>query len=161
MEMYAEAERGGFEPMSPEEADELAARLLGGSRTKLGGLHIDHARRVAARVGGHPDPRSFAAALLHDVLEKTGTSAAELRRLTGDEAVVDLVDVLTRRGDENEEEYLGRCALDPVALLVKRSDLADKLTAPDATVSDGVAEMLRAEAAARLELLEQIARRCG
>jgi hypothetical protein len=36
--------------ISPVDADALAARLLAGLRTKLGGAHIAHARRVAARV---------------------------------------------------------------------------------------------------------------
>ena len=55
--------------ISPEEADALAVRLLGGLRTKLGDVQLAHARRVAAGVSETGDDRVIAAALLHDVLE--------------------------------------------------------------------------------------------
>jgi (p)ppGpp synthase/HD superfamily hydrolase len=82
--------------ISPDEADALAARILGDRRTTLGELHISHARRVAAGLDGSADDRLVAAALLHDVLEKTAVTAEELRAMTGDAGCVDLVEVLTQ-----------------------------------------------------------------
>lgn len=108
--------------ISPEAADMLAARLLGDLHTKLGGLEIDHARRVTAAVRGANDDRVIAAALVHDVLEKARISAA-----------------------------------DPMALLVKRVDLADKLVADDSVVPTVVAERIRQEARERLALLDDLA----
>jgi (p)ppGpp synthase/HD superfamily hydrolase len=143
--------------ISPEAADVLAARLLGDLRTKLGGLEIAHARRVAAEVRATHDDRAIAAALLHDVVEKGGISADELRALTGDPAVVALVEVLSRRDGEAEHHYLSRCAADPMALLVKRIDLTDKLVADDATVPTAVAEPVRQQARQRLALLDDLA----
>jgi (p)ppGpp synthase/HD superfamily hydrolase len=61
--------------LSSEAAAALAKRLLGESRTGLGGLCIAHARRVAARVRTSGDDRTVAVALLHDVVE-TGSSSA-------------------------------------------------------------------------------------
>ena len=55
--------------ISPEEADALAVRLLGGLRTKLGDVQLAHARRVAAGVSETGDDRVIAAALSHEVLQ--------------------------------------------------------------------------------------------
>ncbi len=146
------------EPFTAEEADALAARLLGDLRTKLGGLQIEHARRVADRVRPTGDDRTVAVALLHDVVEKRQSSLADLLAVVRDERVVDLVDILTRREGESEEEYLTRCAADPVALAIKRADLADKHFRDDAQVDQETAQRLGQEAQQRLELLDHLAR---
>ena len=134
----------------------LAARLLGELRTKLGGLQIAHAQRVAAAVRHTNDDRVIAAALLHDVVEKAGISASELRAMTGDPGVVALVEVLSRRDGESDHDYLSRCAADPMALLVKRVDLVDKLVADDAVVPPVIAERIRQQARERLALPDRL-----
>src|SRR5689334_11781225 len=108
------------------EIDALAARLLAGERTTPGGTHIDHARRIAAAVDWTCENRLIAAALLHDVLEKTNTTAAELLEWTGDVRIVELVERLSQRTGESYEAYLSRCASDADALLIKTADLQDK-----------------------------------
>jgi (p)ppGpp synthase/HD superfamily hydrolase len=144
---------------TPAEADALAARLLGDGRTKLGGLHIAHARRVAAGVLHTGDTRVIAAALLHDVLEKTDVTADELQEITGDPDLVRIVEILTRRVEESDWDYLSRCAAHPAALAVKRADLSDKLIADDHEVPAVVAERIRRLARERLALLERLALR--
>jgi (p)ppGpp synthase/HD superfamily hydrolase len=151
-------DRRESEPFTPAAADALAARLLGDLRTKLGGLHIEHARRVAERVRPTGDDRTVAVALLHDVVEKGQSPLADLLAVVRDERVVHLVDILTRRGGESEEEYLSRCAADPVALAIKRADLADKHFHGDAQVDQETAQRLGQEAQERLELLDLLAR---
>jgi hypothetical protein len=145
--------------MSPKDADALAAQLLDDLRTRLGELQIIHARRVAEALVGRVDDCAIAAALLHDVIEKTGITAPELRRLTGDNEVVQLVEILTRRPGESESDYLFRCAGHPVALIVKRVDLEDKLIADDSAVAPAVAEAIRREAVERLDLLNRLSGR--
>src|SRR5262245_35076862 len=145
--------------MTPDDADSIAARLLGELRTKLGGLHIVHARRIAERARPTGDRRVIAAALLHDVLEKTATTADELRTMTGDAHVVELVEVLTQRPGERYQDYLARCVEDPAARLLKRYDLEDKLLADDSAVPATVADRLRHKARARLALLDRLAAR--
>ena len=147
-------DRRESEPFTAAAADALAARLLGDLRTKLGGFHIEHARRVAERVRPTGDDRTVAVALLHDVVEKGQSSLADLLAVVRDERVVHLVDILTRRGRESEEEYLSRCAADPVALAIKRADLADKHFHGDAQVDQETAQRLGQEAQERLELLD-------
>jgi (p)ppGpp synthase/HD superfamily hydrolase len=144
--------------ITADEADRLAAALLGDLRTKLGGLHIAHARRVAAGIGDVADEAAVAAALLHDVVEKTSTTISELLRTSGDERVVELVDLLTRRARESERHYLSRCASNPTARAIKRVDLIDKLEATDTAVGVAQAERIRRTARQRLRHLERLAR---
>lgn len=148
-------------PMSPEVADELASRLLGDLRTRLGGLHIAHARRVAEQVRDTDDAHAVPVALLHDVVEKGAISLTGLLRDSGDERLVGLVDLLTKRDHETEEQYLSRVVADPVALKIKRADLVDKGFHDDAAVDDAVALDLWLEAREKLELLERLARQHG
>jgi (p)ppGpp synthase/HD superfamily hydrolase len=140
------------------QADLLAARLLGDLRTRLGGLQIAHARRVAAAVRGRVDDRTVAAALLHDVVEKTTTTLEELQNLTEDAQVVALVAVLTRRDEETDRNYLARCAREPATYLIKRADLADKVLTEDVTVPPMVAQLVQRQAIERLTLLHALAR---
>ena len=98
-----------------------------------------------------------AVALLHDVVEKGRISRDELLALTGDARLVELVEVLTRNDGESDEDYLSRCAADPVALLVKRADLADKLFADDSNLTPTDALRLRRRAGRRLALLNLLA----
>jgi (p)ppGpp synthase/HD superfamily hydrolase len=139
-------------------ADSLAAQLLGELRTRMGGLHIAHARRVAARVRGRGD-LVYTVALLHDVVEKGRITADDLLAVTNDPRLVELVMILTRTELESDDEYLSRCAADPIALLVKRADLQDKLVADGSNLSPRLELRLRRQARARLELLDALARR--
>ena len=143
-------------PLPPEVADELAAELLGDLRTRLGGLHVAHARRVADSVRSTRDDHAVPLALLHDVVEKGRISLPELRTRSGDERLVALVDLLTKRDHESEEEYLTRLVPDPVALAVKRADLADKQYHHDASVDPHTATGLWQEAQAKLAMLERL-----
>jgi (p)ppGpp synthase/HD superfamily hydrolase len=148
----------GTEPISSAAAALLATRLLGELRTRLGGLRIAHARRVAARVRTAGDDRCVAAALLHDVVEKGRISLDDLFAITGDVRLVELVGLLTREPEESDFEYLARCASDPDALLIKRADLADRLMADDWNVTPATAARIRRQAARRLNLLNGLAR---
>ncbi len=143
-------------PLTLAAADELATQLLGVRRTKLGGLHIDHARRVARAVGVD-DPRVAIVALLHDVIEKTDITPCALRAIVGDSWIADAVEALTRADDESELTYLARCAADPMICRLKRLDLVDKLDGGDVQVPADVAGRLRRQARDRLRALERLA----
>jgi guanosine-3',5'-bis(diphosphate) 3'-pyrophosphohydrolase len=66
-------------------AYELAAALHAGQVRDEGGAYIVHPLRVALHLAehGYRDPALLAAALLHDVLEDTGITEAELARRFG------------------------------------------------------------------------------
>lgn len=67
-------------------------------------------------------------AMLHDVVEDTGTTLGDLRRLGYPDAVIEAVGRLTRRQGESYEDYIGRVASHPLARRVKLAGLADNLT---------------------------------
>ena len=138
-------------------AEHLAAELLGDLRTALGGLHVDHARRVADGVrDGGGDDVAVAAALLHDVVEKGCIAEDDLERLVADPRITGLVRILTRHPGESDRAYLERCGATPESLVIKRADLADKLDAADAQVPRAEVARLRRRAARRLALLDEL-----
>jgi (p)ppGpp synthase/HD superfamily hydrolase len=156
--MLASPGRARSHRFTPEHADRLAAQLLGQMRTRLGGLELDHARRVAATLSSGGDEQLVSAALLHDVLEKTDTTREELLELTDDEVVVELVSLVTRDPAEAYRTYLARCASDPGTYALKQADLQDKVVTSDVTVAGYVAARLRQQARQRLQLLDVFAR---
>jgi guanosine-3',5'-bis(diphosphate) 3'-pyrophosphohydrolase len=67
------------------------------------------------------------AALLHDLVEDTDTTLAELREIGFNPIVVDAVDHLTRRDGESYSDFITRCNEHDVARLVKIADIEDNL----------------------------------
>ena len=103
------------------------------------------------------DDATYAAALLHDVVEKGGITSAELLSETGDAEVVRLVGLLTREAGQTYQTYLVRCCADPRAVVIKRADLVDKFDPDDTTVSAVKAEKIRRKAEQRLARLDSLA----
>ncbi len=141
--------------ITPAAADDLASAVLGDLRTRLGGLHLEHARRVAAAVAGHGD-RAVVAALLHDTVEHGRIAWSDLAAAVDNEGVVRTIDALTQREGESDADYLRRCAADRLATLVKRADLLDKLGPQDVDPDVADHARVRHEASERLALFEQI-----
>jgi len=140
------------------EADALAKRAHGCDRTRSGSLFIDHVRRVAARFGEDDDRDAVAAALLHDSVEKGWMAWSDLRAAGADERLIEVVDALTQRDGELELQYLDRCVADPLALRIKRVDIADKLDPRSvATLNDHDRNVVHRRAHDRLTLLEELA----
>jgi hypothetical protein len=70
------------------------------------------------------DPIGFGV-VRDDVVEDTAMTLDDLRQRGCPGAVLDAVDALTRRADETPAEYYVRVAADPIAIAVKRADIAD------------------------------------
>jgi hypothetical protein len=100
----------------------IALAAHAGQVDKAGHPYVTHPERVAARLGR---PEEQAAAWLHDVLEDTPTTSADLRAAGIPHAVVAAVEALTRRWDEAPAAYYARVRADPIALAVKAADIAD------------------------------------
>jgi hypothetical protein len=114
--------------MDPRVARNIAHYSHTDDRDRFGDPVIEHVERVAAAV---PE-EARAVAFLHDVLEQTSTSAAELsaQGLTGIEMAA--LKLLTRGDTESYEAYALRVAwaLGPegeLARCVKMADLDDHL----------------------------------
>ena len=107
-------------------AEKLARHHHAGRLDRLGAPYIDHPRAVAALLAGAP-PVWQAAAWLHDVLEHTEATAADLRAAGVPDEVVRLVEVLTRRSGEDYLAFIDRVCADPVAARVKMADALHNL----------------------------------
>ena len=104
-------------------ARRLAEAHHTGQVDKAGQPYIGHVLRVAERVS-HLAPEVVAAALLHDVLEDTAATAAELAAAGIPTTVIEAVVLLTKTGGPLDA-YYSRIREHPVALAVKLADIAD------------------------------------
>jgi (p)ppGpp synthase/HD superfamily hydrolase len=146
--------------ISVADADALALLAHGDDRNHSGVLFIDHVRSVAARMVTDPDPYAVLAALLHDTVEKSSMTWDDLRAAGADDRLVALVDALTERDGEPEEEYLGRAAADPLTLRIKRADITDKLDLGELIIlGEDARRTMEDRARRRLALLEELALR--
>jgi (p)ppGpp synthase/HD superfamily hydrolase len=87
--------------------------------------YILHPLRVMFAVGMSEPAR--VAAVLHDVVEDTDMTLADLGELGFALDVLHAVDCLTHQPGVSYEEYIDRVATDPTAVAVKLADLADNL----------------------------------
>nr|BBX76220.1 hypothetical protein MFLOJ_00070 [Mycobacterium florentinum] len=95
-------------------ADAIAAAAHAGQVDKAGMPYIGHVRRVASYV----DPANtdaVVAALLHDVIEDTGLTAADLAERGIPQAAIDAIELLTRRDDQPSADYYRRISAHPTA----------------------------------------------
>jgi (p)ppGpp synthase/HD superfamily hydrolase len=107
-------------------AAELAGRYHAGQVDRLGAAYIEHPRAVAGLLAGAPAAWQ-AAAWLHDVLEHTEATAADLLSGGVPAEVVRLVEVLTRRPGEDYLAFIERVCADPAAVRVKIADALHNL----------------------------------
>ena len=117
-----------------EDAVALAARAHRGQTDKAGKPYILHPLRLMLRFQDEP---ARIVAVLHDILEDTAVTAAELRELGYSEEVLEALDALTRRPSESYDEFIGRAGRIRLARRVKLADLDDNL---DASRLDAVGE---------------------
>ncbi|MDX3664036.1 HD domain-containing protein [Streptomyces sp. ID05-26A] len=136
-----------------EDAIALATSAHDGQVDKSGRPYIGHPLRVMASVTGEHEQM---AAVLHDVIEDTEVTAADLLSRGCPTAVVDAVVALSHLPDEPQEDYLRRVAANPLALSVKRADIGDNLSPTRmARLDEATQDRLKAKYARALGLLEQ------
>jgi (p)ppGpp synthase/HD superfamily hydrolase len=105
-------------------AHAIAGRAHSGQVDKVGGDYIIHPRSVATRV--RPQSAEYiATALLHDVIEDSDVTAADLSAAGIPDSVVAAVTLLTRTESVPPQQYYASIKTDPIALAVKLADLAD------------------------------------
>lgn len=151
--------------MTASSAAELVARAERIARAahrlqvdKAGRPYAEHPARVAAAFPS--DPAAAAVAWLHDVVEDTPVTLDDLRRHGFPEPLVAAVDAMTRRAHEPRDDYYARVAADPVALRVKRADIADNSGPERLGLLDPPTQArLRAKYAHALDALERLSGR--
>ena len=99
----------------------LAKKAHEGQIDKAGNPYIEHPLRVSRLVKGGVD--EMLTALLHDVVEDTPMTLADLRAMGYSEKVVAAVDCMTRRNEETRQAYLERLKPNETARRVKLADL--------------------------------------
>jgi (p)ppGpp synthase/HD superfamily hydrolase len=140
-----------------DDAVALATRAHEGQLDKGGKPYISHPLRVMRAVS---DEGVWAqmAAVLHDVIEDTDVTADDLRRAGCPERVVSAVIALSKAPREPLESSMARAAADPIALVVKRADIADNRSEVRLGQLDApTQERLRAKYARSVALLERFA----
>jgi (p)ppGpp synthase/HD superfamily hydrolase len=102
----------------------IAADAFRDTTDKAGEPYILHCLRVMN--GLHTrDKELQSVAVLHDVIEDTGITIADLRTMGFSNRVVDAVTLLTHDKETSYEDYILRIAENEDARLVKLSDLRD------------------------------------
>jgi (p)ppGpp synthase/HD superfamily hydrolase len=105
-----------------ERAISIAAKAHEGQVDKAGAPYILHPLRVMLRV--IPIEERIAA-VLHDIVEDTEITLEMLRTEGFSEVVVQAVESLTKRPDEDYEGFVRRAASNPIGRRVKLADLED------------------------------------
>ncbi|MDX9750242.1 MAG: phosphohydrolase [Flavobacteriales bacterium] len=111
-----------------ERAVRLATKAHKGQTDRFGQPYILHVLRV---ISAARDPEERLLAALHDVLERSDITMAQLRDKGFPEPVLAALAHITKRPDEVYEAYIDRVAKDPLAVRVKVLDLADKMDLRD------------------------------
>jgi (p)ppGpp synthase/HD superfamily hydrolase len=102
----------------------LAVEAHRGQKDRYGAPYILHPLRVMARMDTDLERT---VAVLHDVVEDTELSFADLRARGFGEEVLAPLDCVTRRETESYEQFVQRSASNPVARKVKLADLEDNM----------------------------------
>jgi (p)ppGpp synthase/HD superfamily hydrolase len=107
-----------------ETAIRLAAKVHKGQTDRFGKPYILHVMRVMMR--GHDFDEQVLGAL-HDVLERSGLTMADLEKKGFSPRVLKALGHITRIPEETYEQYIDRVMQDNLAIRVKIHDLADKM----------------------------------
>lgn len=132
-------------------AIQVARQAHEGQLDKSGRPYIAHPLRV---MGALRDEHERMAAVLHDVVEDTSVTIADLSEAGCPPPVLAAIEAVTKQPGEDQRTYLSRVAANPIALAVKRADIADNLS-PDrmSRLDKQTQERLRAKYASALQLL--------
>lgn len=107
-----------------ERAIEIAARAHAGQVDKAGAPYIFHPLRLMLAV---QLPYERMAAVLHDVVEDTTVTLADLVNEGFPSEVIDAIDSLTKREGEGRLDAAERAAGNPIARVVKLADVTDNM----------------------------------
>jgi (p)ppGpp synthase/HD superfamily hydrolase len=137
-----------------DDAIQLARRAHEGQLDKGGRPYIGHPLRVMGRLTGN---RERMVAVLHDVIEDTPVTAADLTTAGCPPDVVTAVIAISKLPGEDQNAYLTRVAANPLALTVKRADIADNMS-PDrmGRLDAPTQARLTAKYTAALHLLDEL-----
>lgn len=111
------------EPWSVASADHIAELAHREQVDKVGRDYIEHPRTVAAMVQPYGE-QVVQVALLHDVVEDSDWTLADLAAAGAPADVIAGVDAMTKRTGERRADAIHRAGKDPLARIVKAADNA-------------------------------------
>ena len=107
-----------------DKAIQCAVKAHAGQKDKAGAPYILHPLRIMMKMENQD---GMIAAMLHDVVEDSSVTLADLRAEGFSEEVIAAVDHLTRREGEAYEIFINRLRHNPLAVKVKLADLEDNM----------------------------------
>jgi (p)ppGpp synthase/HD superfamily hydrolase len=125
---------------TPAAAEEIARRAHRGQKDRAGRPYIRHIERVTAAVADQNDETRITA-WLHDIVEDTKTTFADLAEAGFGTNVIHALRLLTRdRDNETYTSYIDRLARsrNRTAIRVKVADLQDHLQVTPEALTDGL-----------------------
>jgi (p)ppGpp synthase/HD superfamily hydrolase len=134
-----------------DDAIQVARRAHEGQLDKGGRPYIAHPLRV---MGALRDEHERMAAVLHDVVEDTSVTLDDLAGAGCPAPVLAALAAISKQPGEDQATYLARVATNPIALAVKRADIADNMS-PDrlSRLDKETQERLRAKYSSALRQL--------
>ncbi|MBX3003669.1 MAG: phosphohydrolase [Anaerolineales bacterium] len=103
-------------------AIQVALTAHAGQQDKAGRPYILHPLRLMLRMS---TPEDMIVAVLHDVVEDSQITRADLERMGFAEPILDALDALTHREEQSYEDYIAAIKQVPLARRVKLADLED------------------------------------
>lgn len=103
---------------------EIALRAYAGRKDKAGQTYILHPLRLMNRMESDVER---AVALLHDVIEDSDITDEELLNEGIPKTVVDAVKCLTKREEENYDDFIARVSANDLATKIKIVDIEDNI----------------------------------
>ncbi len=125
--------------ITPEAAERIARQAHAGVDDRHGIPYICHVERVAAAAPEH----ARAVAWLHDTVEDTSVSSADLADAGASPEQLRALELVTRPAELTYMDYVRRLAAGPgpagaIARAVKHADLHDNLNRPRTPEMDGI-----------------------
>ncbi len=105
-------------------AIQIARTAHAGQVDKAGKPYIEHPLAVMQQVGS---PEGQVVAVLHDAVEDSDLTIAQLTEQGFPQLITDAIAAITKLEAESYEEYLDRVMSDPLALEVKIADVTHNL----------------------------------
>jgi (p)ppGpp synthase/HD superfamily hydrolase len=107
-----------------DDAIAIAVRAHRGQRDKRDEPYLLHVLRV---MFSQSDDTARIVGVLHDCLEDTSLTLADLHAAGFSDEICEAIDCLTRRDEEPYDDMITRVAANPLARRVKLGDLADNM----------------------------------
>lgn len=108
-----------------EKAIEIALDAHAGQLDKAGHSYVLHPLRVMLSLSDETDR---ICAVLHDVVEDSDMTLSDIKALGFSREVIDTLSLLTRRHNENYDDYISRVLLSDRACRIKLMDLKDNMS---------------------------------